>query len=238
MGEARGAEPDDAAAAAGRRDDARPEEEEPARQPGQGGVETDRRTTLTPRPTEAGTLKAGTAAGPGTVADIREGRPRAEAEPVELGEGAAAHSAAGSGQTFEGMVEGYPGSFWNAIEEDIIEKPELMDWNEWQSWRKSDGGLPKGARHGAVQRTEVLLFKAAMEKYHGLDHAEKKKRMKQEAKLLKKSQEEAVLTARRLFSTRSVGSTGSSRAAANASPLLTRAGLLLPNKENYGDFVN
>ena len=73
--EARGAEPDDAAAAAGRRDDVRPEDEDFARQPGQGGDATDGRTTLTPRLTEAGALKAGTAAGPGTVADIEEGRP-------------------------------------------------------------------------------------------------------------------------------------------------------------------
>ena len=76
-----------------------------------------------------------------------------------------------------------------------------------------------------------------MERDHGLDHAEKKRRIRQEAKLLRSSQEGAVLTARTLFSTRSVGSTGSSRTAADASTLLNRAGLLLPNKECYADFV-
>ena len=69
---ARGAEPEDAAAAAGRRDDDGPEEEDPARQPGQGGGETDGRTTLTQKPTGARARRAGTAAGLGTVAESGE----------------------------------------------------------------------------------------------------------------------------------------------------------------------
>ena len=130
-------------------------------------------------------------------------------------------------ESFLETVEGYPDSFWNAVERDgTVEKPPLMDWNEWQAWRKAEGGLPKGARDREVQMREVKLFKAAMRRYHGADHAEKRKRIRQEAKALKERREEALKTARQLFSTRSVGSTGSSRTAADTSVILRRAGAL------------
>ena len=31
------------------------------------------------------------------------------------------------------------------VDASAIGQAELMDWNEWQSWRKEFGGLPKGA---------------------------------------------------------------------------------------------
>ena len=237
--EARGAEPEDAAAAAGRREDDGPEEDDSARQPGQGGGEADRRTTLTQRPTGARARRAGTAAGLGTVAEAEEERLEAEAALAETGAVAAAQSAVDAEEGFEGMVEGYPESFWNAVERDgTVEKPPLMDWNEWQAWRSAEGGLPKGVRDREVQMKEVKLFKAAMKRYYGEDHAEKRKRSRQEAKLLKEKQEEALKTARQLFSTRSVGSTGSSRTAADTSAIIRRAGVLLPNKECYAEFMD
>ena len=67
----------------------------------------------------------------------------------------------------------------------VIDRPELMDWNEWQAWRSAEGGLPKGVRDRTVQLEEVKLFKAAMKRYHGEDHAEKRKRIRHEAKLLR-----------------------------------------------------
>ena len=156
LADARGAEPGDAAAAAGRRDDVE-REEDPTRQPGQGGGTTEGRTTLTRRPTEKGARKARTAAGLGAVAEDEEEEREAAAALAEAGATAAAEGAVEPEESFEEMVEGYPGSFWTAIEEDIIEKPELMDWNEWQAWRSAEGGLPKGVRDRSVQHKEVAL---------------------------------------------------------------------------------
>ena len=176
---ARGAEPEDAAAAAGRRDYDGPEEEDSARQPGQGGGEADGRTTLTQKPTGARARRAGTAAGLGTVAESEEERLEADAALAETGAAAVAHSAAEPEETFEDMIEGHPGSFWIAVESDgIVDKPELMDWNEWQAWRSADGGLPKGVRDREVQLKEAKLYKAAMKRYYGEDHAEKRKQIR------------------------------------------------------------
>ena len=58
---------------------------------------------------------------------------------------------------FREMVEGYPDSFWEAVEESAIDKPMLMSWNEWQIWRKEEGGLPKGVRGSTEQKREVEL---------------------------------------------------------------------------------
>ena len=123
--EARGAEPEDAAAAAGRRADDGPEGEYSARQPGQGGGETDGRTTLTQKPTGARARRAGTAAGLGTVAEAgEEDELDAEAPLAETGAGAAAQGAVDAEESFLETVEGYPDSFWNAVERDgTVENP-------------------------------------------------------------------------------------------------------------------
>ena len=58
---------------------------------------------------------------------------------------------------FLGMIDGYAGSFWQAVEEVAIDEPDLMSWNEWLAWRKADGGLPKGVRGEVEQRREAAL---------------------------------------------------------------------------------
>ena len=82
---------------------------------------------------------------------------------------AAADRAAEEEDPFEGMVEGVPGSFWTAVADELIEQPELLGWNDWQAWRRTEGGLPKGVRDSAVQQREVALYQAAMKRYRGLD---------------------------------------------------------------------
>ena len=143
LDEARGADLVEAADAAGVREDAGLDEDDAARQPGQGGVEIERKTALTQGPTGTAGRKAGTAAGLETVAEDREGGLDEEATSAGAGPSAAAQSAVGEEDVFEEMIEGYPDSFWKAVEEDgAIDRPGLMDWNEWQAWRKSEGGLP------------------------------------------------------------------------------------------------
>ena len=71
-------------------------------------------------------------------------------DPAGAEEDAAAYGAAGEDDLFEGMVNEYPGTFWSAVDDGLIEEPELLGWNEWQSWRKADGGLPKGVRDAVV----------------------------------------------------------------------------------------
>ena len=98
---------------------------------------------------------------------------------------AAADGAAGEDDLFEGMVNEYPGSFWSAVEDGLIEESELLGWSDWQSWRKTDGGLPKGVRDSAVQQREVALHQAAMKKYHGPDYRQKLKEAREAAKALR-----------------------------------------------------
>ena len=137
---------------------------------------------------------------------------------------AAAHGAAGEDDLFEGMVNEYPGSFWSAVDDGLIEEPELLGWNDWQSWRKTDGGLPKGVRDAVVQQREVALYKAAMKKHHGPDYRQKMKEAREAAKALRDRRKESMAVTRRLFPSGAIGSTGSSRVAADSSVLLTRAG--------------
>ena len=66
-------------------------------------------------------------------------------------------SAAGEGEyPFNEMVEGFPGSFWTAVSEGMIEEPELMGWNDRQAWRKTEGGLPKGVRDSTCKNEKSL----------------------------------------------------------------------------------
>ena len=150
--------------------------------------------------------------------------------------GVAAEGATGPEDTFELMVEGYPGSFWEAVAEEIIDQPALLTWNEWQAWRSLDGGLPKGVRDREVQSREVDLYQKAMTKYYGQNYKLQIRKMKEDRKKLEERQKEVMRTARRLFSSQTVGSTGSSRSASDTSPLLTRANRLLPNLGTYEVF--
>ena len=140
LDEARGADLVEAAAAAGAREDAGLDEDDSARQPRQGGVETEGKTALTQRPTGTAGRKAGTAAGLETVAEGEEGGLDEEATPAGAGAAAAAHGAAGNEETFEEMVQGYPGSFWSAVEDDgIIEKPGQADRQTGRHTEKHKG---------------------------------------------------------------------------------------------------
>ena len=112
---ARGPEHDAAAAAAEDRDDAE-RETGLAGQPGKGGGKNEGQEALTRKPVGAGARRAGTAAGLTTVAEEEDEKP-AEAEPAEADGAAAAQSAAGPEDPFDGMVDGFPGSFWAAVEE-------------------------------------------------------------------------------------------------------------------------
>ena len=59
---------------------------------------------------------------------------------------------------FHGVVRGYEGSFREAIEEAAIGVPPLTDWNGWQRWRASEGGLPGGPRGSAEQLPPSALL--------------------------------------------------------------------------------
>ena len=75
-----------------------------------------------------------------------------------------------------------------------------------------------------------------MIKFHGLDYKDKIRKAREETKALQKRQKEAAVVARTLFTSSAVGSTGSSRVAADTSVLLNRAGHLLPDKESFEEF--
>ena len=141
--EARGPEQDAAAAAAGDRDDAE-REEGAVRQPGQGGGRTEGRIAPTRRPDEVGARRAGTAAGLETVAEEEEEAPD-DAIPAEAEGTAAAQGAAGAEDPFNGMVEGFPGSFWTAVADENVEQPDLLNWNDY----RLGGRLKAGYRRGS-----------------------------------------------------------------------------------------
>ena len=46
----------------------------------------------------------------------------------------------------DGLVEGFSGSFWDAVAEEVIPIPELMGWSKWQNWRSTKGGGRRGSR--------------------------------------------------------------------------------------------
>ena len=141
------------------------------------------------------------------------------------------------GDSFDGMIEGFPDSFWEGVSRGMIEQPELMDWNQWQSWRSSEGGLPRGARDRDAQKRESSLWQAAMVEYYGMDYKTQLKKKKEDEKKLREQRVEAQVVARKLFSSAEVGSTGTSRSATDSSPLLNRSNRLLPSLEAYPKFV-
>ena len=82
----------------------------------------------------------------------------------------------------------------------------------------------------------MALYQAAMKKYHGPDFRQKLKEAREAAKALRDRRKESMVVARQLFPSAAVGSTGSSKVAADTSVLLTRAGYLLPNRESFAEF--
>ena len=75
-------------------------------------------------------------------------------------------------------VSGTEASLASCIEEGTVPKPAVMDWKDWQIWRKGEGMRPRvslgdPAPHAAVgpttNRQEAALWKATMERLHGAD---------------------------------------------------------------------
>ena len=85
--------------------------------------------------------------------------------PAEGGpEGGAVDDPAG-----DGSVDNFVGSFWEAVEAGVIPKPELMKWNQFESWRAKEGRGPEGNRGRKEQRNESGLWRMVMKEYHGAD---------------------------------------------------------------------
>ena len=58
-----------------------------------------------------------------------------------------------------------------AIEQKIVPKPPLMQWNKWQVWRRKYGMRPVTATDGGTTlvRQEVALHRATMAALYGGD---------------------------------------------------------------------
>ena len=75
-------------------------------------------------------------------------------------------------------MDGFVGSFWEAGEAGVIPKPELMRWNQFQTWRKDAGGGPEGIRGRKEQGRESGLWRVVMREYYGADWWERAYRKK------------------------------------------------------------
>ncbi len=71
-----------------------------------------------------------------------------------------------------GEVANYEGTFEDAVSEEAIPQPELMQFNDWQIWRKKEGLRPT-KRQGCIRATttheEAELWRRAMQYYFGDD---------------------------------------------------------------------
>jgi len=69
-------------------------------------------------------------------------------------------------------VANYEGTFEDAVSEEVIPQPELMQFNDWQIWRKKEGLRPT-KRLGCIRATttqeEAELWRRAMQYYFGDD---------------------------------------------------------------------
>ena len=91
-----------------------------------------------------------------------DGRAR---EPAPAGE--QAEGGGSGGFDGPGSVQGFSGTFWEAVDNGEIPKPDLVSWNEWQRWRATEGGREKGVRGRPEQLREADLWRAAMKEYYG-----------------------------------------------------------------------
>ena len=66
-------------------------------------------------------------------------------------------------------VSGYEGSLMSAIEREFVEKPILMSFNDWISWRKEHGKRPITRRDGVgtQPRQESALWRSTMAALYG-----------------------------------------------------------------------
>ena len=69
-------------------------------------------------------------------------------------------------------VANYEGTFEDAVSEEVIPEPELMQFNDWLIWRKKEGSRPT-KRQGCIRATtsyeEAELWRRAMQYYYGDD---------------------------------------------------------------------
>ncbi len=74
----------------------------------------------------------------------------------------------------ERQVTGVDVTFLEAVEQSIVPTPTLMDWNDWQRWRRTTGMRPTYADDGAMldNKSEVRLWRQAMEHLYGADWLE------------------------------------------------------------------
>ncbi len=69
-------------------------------------------------------------------------------------------------------VANYQGTIEDAVNEDMIPEPALMQFNEWQSWRKEEGLRPtkrRGSSRTTSTQEEAKLWCRVMQYFHGED---------------------------------------------------------------------
>ena len=59
-----------------------------------------------------------------------------------------------------------------AVDDGAIDQPPLANWNEWQTWRASEGGARRGTRGTDEQKHEANLRRATILRHYGADYAE------------------------------------------------------------------
>ena len=66
-------------------------------------------------------------------------------------------------------VSGFTGTLIKAIEDNIIDAPDLMGFNEFQVWRRDVGRRPTLAKDGVTRTTkeEVALWREVMSFMYG-----------------------------------------------------------------------
>ncbi len=71
------------------------------------------------------------------------------------------------------QVSGTDITLLEAIETDVVPRPDLMDWNAWQRWRRVAGQRPTAADGAALDnRGEVALWRGVMTSLYGADWLE------------------------------------------------------------------
>ena len=160
-------------------------------------------------------------------------------------------------EPFLGMLENqkgefFEGSFWEAIETELLPVPPLLRWNDWLAWRKTmritgGWGLPSGPRGADIQQREAELFRAAMERYHPTmrredppaprgDHlAPRREEEGDGATRPKLSRAEAREEVKSLFPPSTTPPPSTAGTTANIEYLLKRAGTLLPRAADFED---
>jgi len=70
-------------------------------------------------------------------------------------------------------VSGTDLPFEEAVSAELVPKPELMTWNDWQAWRRGVGLRPTIAADGGrgEGKVEAALWRRVMQVYHGDDWA-------------------------------------------------------------------